>query len=384
MKPETSSRPVHGEVLSCYTTAVADYFESRGVDHELVLGTQLFLAVRREPVEDLSLSFLHYHTPLLQAAPMQPFAMERRTSPEKDEAVESILDELRNSGAVIVVGDTARLPWTVTYGSQEHASHFFVVDQYDSQEETVRVRDMFQYLDERGEQMPFTGYLNLDELAECAIAPPPGNQARHRRELLAFGAEEDPQRVAFSGYQWFEAEAPTRARAFGLEEKIDLLQKTVDLHSARRIRSDTGSGEWHCGTNAIEFVASIIEEELTNPLLYEISDDLWVAGRNREMFALTLRRIGRESGQESLQELSRYCESIAQTWLQATRIMHYNRSALIRGRRPRALVVDLLASAKNAEEELIERIEDALPHVGHEEGPNAGNRPHLHRGDGLG
>ena len=48
MSEPAIERPVEGDLLSCYTTSIAEYIEGNGIDHQLAMGAQL---VPRRPTE---------------------------------------------------------------------------------------------------------------------------------------------------------------------------------------------------------------------------------------------------------------------------------------------------------------------------------------------
>jgi len=374
MNARASARPIRGDRLSCYTASIAAYMETAGIDHQLALGAQLFLAVRCQAAPSLCFSFVHYHTPLLGRAITHELQLVRRWAADPATAGQHISAHCGSVGAVLVVGDAMNLPWLVTFG-RKHTPHWFLVTAVDEQAGKVYVVDQFAFIDEAGTQEPFAGWLDLALVGTFAQGCPVLNHVFQSRDIWAFGAQTPLADGDGAKYQWFETSAPPMAYPVARTEALDLLARTLIFQTGQQSRADLPAPDWVCGLAAIRFLADCFQTHLENPDLYAINDDVWVAARNRELFANLLERLGAELDLPALSALSAWCiEQLVPQWHAVPRIMRYNIGLLQRGRRPTALLVETLTKIADLEAQAMEQLGGILSEVRTPEPLNPLNR----------
>jgi hypothetical protein len=359
MNARPGARPICGDRLSCYTASIAAYMELAGIDHQLALGTQLFLAVRCQAAPTLRFSFVHYHTPLLGRAITHELQLVRHWAADPATASQRISAHCASAGAVLVVGDAMNLPWLVTFG-RKHTPHWFLVTAVDEQAGKVSIVDQFAFIDEAGTQEPFAGWLDLASVGAFAQSCPLSSHIFQSRDTWAFGAQAqlaEGDGAAYQAYQWFEAATPPTAFPVARTQALELLGRTALFHTGQQSRADLPAPDWACGLAAIGFLADCFQTHLENPDLYAINDDVWVAARNRELFANLLERLGAELEITALNALSAWCmEQLVPQWYAVPRIMRYNLGVLQRGRRPTALLVETLTKIADLEAQAMERL----------------------------
>ncbi len=352
---------VGGDMLSCFTASISQYMASQSIDWDLVLGTQLFLAVHPDPEPGVAIGVAHYHTPLRGRE--SPLGLERRRTTDPSAAVAAILDECRRRGAVIVVGDAGRLPWMAGFGAK-HVPHWFVIDETTSPDPSsrggaVHVTDRFEFTDEQGTQSPFSGWIDIEQLRDMICIVPDWPAVYRWRERWAFGFEEKGIESSEGICAWYEA-AHSSPSLQGGGWGVGRLRDSVAYHAGDR-RPDAFGPGWHCGLDAVRMLPALFEARLSDPDLYAASDDIWVVARTRLLFGRAVERIGTETGSDALCALARFAvDEVAAQWLALPRIMHYNVSCLDRGRTPRALLVDVMNQVVSLEEQLVSKLTDAL------------------------
>lgn len=352
-------RTIAGSELSCYTTAVATLMEAHGLNHEHLIGLQLYTAVRPEPDgrDGTPTGFVHHHTSLRSEALGAP-GLVRRSAPSWPEALVHLREQVAANGAVILVGDVYNLPWQAARG-RTHAPHWFVVDAFAGR--ACHVTDLFAYESEHGVQGPYRGWQPVAGLAELA-RPPDYASSRWfvARELHALGDLEDERLLdaASTRYQWYEATPRREGRRPGAH---DVLRETVRQHGGREVRADLGARRWTCGLRALELLRGRAEERLSSPAFYDVVTDLWVAARTRALFATACAGVGVALRDARFGHLGDWCrEELVGLWAMVPRAMEYNRSALRRGRPPRPILWRLLGEIVGIETELLERLERLL------------------------
>jgi hypothetical protein len=120
-------------------------------------------------------------------------------------------------------------------------------------------------------------------------------------------------------------------------------------------RSDFTDQRWSTGQDALEVLRTRSVEYLAVPELYDISEDLWVAGRTRELWVQTLRRAAAEHGLDVAGALAqRVEERVLGNWRALSQLARYNRTYLARGRRPRMAFAEILGHLADEEGALVE------------------------------
>lgn len=352
--PVTVAPP--GDLLSCYTASVAHYLARLGADAELAVGTQLFLAVRIGA--DDRLAFVHHHTPLRGDRLTHRVELVHRHAADPDVAVRCILDELRGTGAVVVAGDVATMPWQVGFGKR-HAPHWLVVDDVNQVGGTVHVTDLFEFVGEHGEQQSHAGWVPVDQLATLARPPEEATAVWAARDRHAFG-DIDERPAADGHYQWFEATRPPEARAVGVDEAMGLLHETWAHHTGAQRRGDLDDASWRCGVDAIVALADWLEPRLGDQATYAVADDIWVAARNRQLFARVTGHLAAEMGRPALGDVAIRAAELSDEWAGVPRVLAYNAQSVARGREPRQFPVTLLRRIAELEAGVLDELGRAV------------------------
>jgi hypothetical protein len=367
---------IRGDLLSCYTASIAEYLAGVGIDVDLAIGAQAYLAVR--PAESGACEFVQFHTPLRGDVPTHSLRLARRRADSPEEAAALITAEVARSGRAIVVGDTFNVPWQVAHATS-HAPHWFVVDDVRDDAASVHVTDRFEFINDAGEQRPFQGWLAASDLPALATANPDPNPVFAWRDQHAFADREDPDAVATAGYQWYELDGTPWAAATdaagaapGAAPLLDRLAATQAAAGQAPPGARPGDG-WTSGPDAVALLAEHFTAHIGDPAVYDNSDDIWVTARNRQLFADTLSALGPRLGLEPVTELGIWADAnLAQAWAGIPQLLQYNRRSLDRGRTPRPLVADQLRGAAAAEAELLKRLGETLDAIGAPGGPDTG------------
>ncbi len=359
MTARPPQRAIAGSELSCYTAAVATLLEALGLNHEHLIGAQLYTAVRAEPdgPGGSPTGFVHHHTSLRSEALGAP-NLARRAASSWPEALSRLEEQVAANGAVILVGDVHNLPWQAAR-RRWHAPHWFVVDAFAGG--ACHVTDLFAFESGFGVQGPYRGWRPVAELAELA-RPPDYASSRSfvARELHALGDLEDERLLdsASPRYQWYEATCREGGRRPGA---LDVLRDTVRQHGGRVVRADLGARRWTCGLGALELLRGRALEQLSSPAFYDAATDLWVAARTRALFATACAGVGAALRDARFRRLGEWCrEELVGLWAMVPRAMEYNRGALRRGRPPRPILSRLLDEIVAVETELLARLERLL------------------------
>lgn len=240
--------------LSCYTAAFHEYLSAEW-DANSVLARSIRLAVN-DPARPLEgpVPFSH-HEPALDRLP-DDSVLVYRSDPTVIGALGCIRDQVEQHGRAIVVVDSGRLPWSVARGDV-HRPHWVVVDGL--QGSRWHVRDPFAApLPDHGHQLPFTGWVEGDDLATMIESPRPSDSSTALRNDLAMGREIS---APLGAPTWLERHRPPR------HNSIEPL-----------------SHEWVVGTQAsLTVLADRFRDDNPRPFLQ--AEDLWaVAGHH--IFAL--------------------------------------------------------------------------------------------------
>lgn len=346
---------IAGSDLSCYTAAVATLLEALGVNHQVVIGAQLYTATRVESTGGGSPpGFLHHHTSL-RAASLGAPDLERRGAGSWTEAVGRLRAQVAAAGAVIVAGDTFNLPWQGAW-ARGHAPHWFVIDAFAG--DACHVTDVFECENEFGVQPAYRGWRRVGELAGLARAPDYGASPWFGiRERHALGDLDERAVTASKRYHWYEAVVRRAGRRSHPDDALAVLRDSVLHHGCRTVRTDLQEPGWSCGLRALELLRSRAEEQLRLPSFYDATPDLWVAGRTRSLFARTCASLGAALGDARFERLAGWCrEKLVAPWSMVPRVMEYNRGSLERGRPPRTLLLELFDRILAVESDLLSRL----------------------------
>jgi hypothetical protein len=235
--------------LSCYTAALHRYLAAEW-DATAILARSVRLSVRAG--EDGSLLAFSHHHPSLDLLPdgsRLRYAGAGSGAGSGRAALAGVAAELDRHGRAIVVTDSGRLPWSITYGGPS-SPHWLLVEGHDAR--GWRVVDDFTALHPDGEQLPHTGWLDDAGLAEAMNLPARWPQPAHRmRNALAFGA----------------TVAVTPGRALWLRRSSA---------PAAPIRPNPDGGSWRAGeADALTFL--IDRATADERIVTEHLDDLWAA-----------------------------------------------------------------------------------------------------------
>ncbi|MEU3625180.1 hypothetical protein BS329_21045 [Amycolatopsis coloradensis] len=164
--------------LSCYTANLERYLAGE-FDSAAVLARSVRLAVRT--TED-GLVFSH-HAPALDRLP-DGTRFEYAAIATAD--TEDVLrQEIRRHGRALVVADTARLPWSVAFGSAP-APHWLLVT--GAEADRYPVEDAFEALLPQGTQRPYLGTVTRSVLMTAITGLPEWDAHQRVRNEMAFGA----------------------------------------------------------------------------------------------------------------------------------------------------------------------------------------------------
>ena len=361
MSQATTRASVRGDMLNCFTSAIATYLSSYGLDYTLACGLQLYLAMKCEEQQDgLAATFIHHHRPLGEGSPLFTLHLTRRWSDMRDLAEQHLLQELHQKKHLLAVGDAYNLPWQIHYG-RKHAPHWFVVDEIDDERHMVHVRDTFEFIDAHDIQKPFDSWLSSSDLVDLTKVHEHPSSLYLARDLHSLGSKEELPLEAYHGYQWFETVAHVEASPITAASiKQELIDSYEHMTGARQ-REDLVRQGWLTGFDTVAALPAFFREHLANPRLYEMRDDFWVAGRQRSLFAHALRSAADLINRPALEDLAVWCEAtLIPLWTAIPRVMFYNASCIQRQRAPRQLLIQHAEEVHLAEIELMRRLETCL------------------------
>jgi hypothetical protein len=350
------NRQVRGDALSCYTTSIGGYMEAVGIDHELAIGSQCYVAIRFEG--ESRPEVLHYHTPLVGELRTHSLHLVRRRAADGDAAVAAIAEECSRRRAVVVVGDTMRLPWLVTAGKR-HGPHWFLVDGVDG--DRLHVTDRFAFTDECGVQEPYRGWLSASSLGLALELSPLVGEQFQQQEQWAFGRRESSVPLRTDGFQWFVATSDAAAHEVDRRVWIERVCANVEWGSGLLVRRDHGGQGWCQGPEAVRQLAAFVHARLAHPSLYAMRNDLWVVARTRQMFGHVLARIARDFDLPAAGELTAWIErELLPPWFNVTKLMRYNAAVVERGRAPNETLFHIISSLVRLEASLLDRIRELM------------------------
>ncbi|WP_433113695.1 hypothetical protein [Micromonospora sp. CA-246542] len=238
--------------LSCYTAALGSWLAIRRPDwwRPLLAGGPV---LRVTPVPGDLLRFDHHTRP-----PAPTLGLRLRTAADWNTARHLIADEASRQRAVIVAGDTFRLPWQRTYGTA-HAPHWFLLRPDVGGRWTVE--DPLRMMTTSGRQEPVLVEVEERDLAGICRALPAGNPVAELREQAALGVTD--VRLG-SAYRWLTYDA----------------DGTSEVPQTPVAGSDAGA--------ALRLLARMFREHGAQATAYRQADDLWQASRQRELAARML------------------------------------------------------------------------------------------------
>ncbi|HXV94628.1 MAG TPA: hypothetical protein VD813_15090 [Pseudonocardia sp.] len=341
---------VPGHLLSCYGAAVAGLLAAVGLPWQTIMGAQLYTAVRLDPDggDPPVLEFLHQHTPLTGDGTSFSLGLARRGAPDPEAAARGIAAEVDRRGAAVVTGHNRTLPWVSSQGVAANP-HWFLVRRGPAPDRML-VSDRFTWTDEAGEHEPYEEILSPASIAAAAWSPRPEGSAASR-ERWALGRRADrPEWDAGRPWQWL---ALTGEPQLAGDERT--LARTLLGRTAAAVAPTGAGGGWATGPDALAAIHRHVERRLDDPATYDVHNDLWVAGRARELFrhcAATRGPLAWPDGCDWRAVVELLDREIVPRWASLTRVMQYNAVRVSRGGRPRLSVL--------ADLEILARQEDSL------------------------
>jgi hypothetical protein len=286
----------HG--LSCYTANLACYLAGEW-DADAIVARSVRLAVC--VVSPSTIAFSH-HDPSLDRLP-DGTRLRYVGAPSAALALRGVAEEVTAQGRALVVVDSARLPWSPAYGLAS-APHWLLVD--DHADARWHVVDRFSGLLPDGEQQPYDGWLDEEDLRAAMALPAAWSPLQELRNLLAFGG---PVQVPGPvGAVWLRRDGSGGARAAELD------------------------GHWLVGDReALPFLAGRLAESGADAAEY--LDDLWAAAGHRS-FAYRWQLAAGEGDEQRRQAL----EVALAAWDELPRLLRFAVDSA-RRRRPRPTLV---------------------------------------------
>ncbi|WP_262062097.1 hypothetical protein [Streptomyces sp. STR69] len=338
---------VRGDLLSCYTAAVAVLMETRGLSHRAVLGGQLFLAVRREGTR---CEVVHQHTPLTGDGDTFALPLVRRGAADAEEAGRAVAAAARRDGAVIVTGCAGRLPWLA---GAAPAPHWFAVT---CRAGELEIDDVFTWSDDQGDFGPYRAPVRARDLGPFAACPLPPEPAHRARERLALGSgDAGPAHRLDLPYQWLE---PAPAAGPGAGSGAGVLSRMLGTTAAAPSLPRPG---WLTGGAATAALADLLEEAGRTPEVLAVQSDLWVAARGRALFREVLRDEATALLGPAAAGLGDWLEEqVLPRWTGVVRAVRYNALRVRRGHPPQRGMARELRRLGALEDELPERLRNVL------------------------
>jgi hypothetical protein len=234
--------------LSCYTASLHDYLAGEW-DAAAILSRSVRLAIRVD-LPDGQLAFSH-HEPSLDRLPDDSW-LHYAAAENPAVGLRQAAGDLEAHSRVIVVVDSASLPWSVTRGGPS-APHWLLIDGRNGGR--WHATDTFTALLPAGEQPPYEGWLSTTQLSEAMTLPARWNPEQEARNALAFGTA---AAVPPGGALWLRRSHRPRARSQG--------------HRA----PDRPAGSWLSGnTQVLRFLIGYLTQSGAQGERY--LDDIWAA-----------------------------------------------------------------------------------------------------------
>ncbi|MFC8845939.1 MULTISPECIES: hypothetical protein [unclassified Micromonospora] len=280
--------------LSCYTTNLVAYLEFDRPDAARDLARSVRLSVRVDTPDGV-LAFTHHAR--VDTGP-DGWQLGYRGAPDWDRTRAALRRELDDHRRVLAVGNTRHLPWSPGYGGAGVPHWLLLTGHRDGRWSVV---DQFAALLPSGEQHPYTGWLDDDEL-RSALTPTGAVPAQIAlRDVHALG---EPVPLPPAGHhRWLVRQPQIRAAAdregwlSGPEEVLRFL--------AGRLATDGAALDRH-------------------------ADDLWAAGRHQQHRLAELAATGRLP--------AAVADAAIRSWNELPRSLRFAAASAQRGR-PRPGVV---------------------------------------------
>lgn len=299
--------------LSCYTANLTAYLRRLRPDADRFVARSVALAVGTDQPDDL-LAFSHHVWPLNSLPDGR--ALGYRAAPAAGAALDGLAAELAATGAVLVVADSARLPWSPAGALS--APHFVLADGRAAGR--WHILDEFRALTAGGlHHEPFSGWIPEAALVRM-IEPLTPLRPEHRlRNQLAFGA---PVPLPEPGqFQWLAVGTRT----------ADPLPDGWVVDPARAL--------------------DVLAERLADPLGSgddRLLEDVWAAAQHH------LHRYGVLAGDG----FGPMATAAAAAWRTLPRTLRFAVDSARRGRPRPSLVAAAFAELRRIEDELYEPLRD--------------------------
>ncbi|GAB3836129.1 hypothetical protein ACFPIJ_33440 [Dactylosporangium cerinum] len=302
-----------GQHLSCYTASLVGYLQR----HQPAAADRLAAAVRLGVRTDLpggARSFSHH--PRIDRH--DDWQLGYLAAARPGDAADGVRAELAASGAVIVVANTHRLPWSPSY-QRSATPHWLLVTEASGAR--YRVEDPFDALLPHGTQVPYSGWVDEADLVDLMRLPTTLAAHLARRDRLALGTAVE---VPAGPWRWLRREAADSPQP--LDGSPDAGEWCLDTASALRwlaadAASDTGG---FAGGAALD----------------DCVEDLWAAARHHVLRADWLRRRALVPAGQA--------ETVAAMWADLPRALRFAADSAGRGRPRPGMVrtsLDRLADA---------------------------------------
>ncbi|MFG3077415.1 hypothetical protein [Streptomyces sp. NPDC048225] len=308
----TDATPPPSVGLSCYTENLAGYLSARVPGSAGLLARSVRLAV------DPGTGRFSHHDRALDNLPCGT-RLSYRGAPDARTALRGIAAELAERSRVLVVADSAALPW-VRGTADEHAPHLVLVDGR-TEEGDWHVVDGFSALFSGGaSQEPFSGVLSTTELTALLAFPRGLSEVHRTRNTLAFGFPVAPP--PYETYQWLAEERGST------EERLP--------------------GPWLTGPPALARTARLLLDDLTGEAPHGVLEDVWAAAQHH-LFRddHLLATVGDTLSPEERQVLG----VTTAKWRELPRMLRFAANSARRGRPRPSLIESAFAALADAEEQ---------------------------------
>lgn len=224
-------------MLSCYTTNLIGHLrrDTPGIEDEFAQAINLSV---RTDLEDGALAFTQHR----RVGPLLGYS----TSDTWETARKGLLEEFERNHDVIAVASTRNLPWSPTYGVEDVPHWIRLSERRGNQ---WRVIDEFSAVLPQGEQHPYDGWVNDEELAKMLTPLPQLTCELRNRDVHALG--DTSNAPAPDCYRWL---------ARGVDDRAD------------------HGGQWVEGAAALRYLAERFAQD--PDLLRRHAQDLWAASRH--------------------------------------------------------------------------------------------------------